>query len=281
MCALVICKHCGTPLLTTVTLERDSLQAAFFMSSVALRGNGYALNVCRSGPGGCPICGGYVDGIGIPPPTLGARVECVGRLDEDSLEFLKRHAFVHLRHDLRMMSAGGRSLSAGYMFAYSALRHFALAGTLSVFNGAIGPMALLSKETSQEILKHLTDVVNEEMKSDLHPYRYSVDAFSIKGATCVVVTPPVPSGAPEPHLIAIVTGANITKADSAKNESSHNVLYFSLEHSRVGGGNRTILGGWTHDGRRNYGFGPNPVVEDFVACVERVWVSEIWRLEQK
>lgn len=82
------------------------------------------------------------------------RIQCTYKIDSPCMEFLTRHTGVHLRQDWRMAKADPRhSFSAHYILAFSALKEFGLAGTLSIFNGAIGAIALSSNATSQTALK--------------------------------------------------------------------------------------------------------------------------------
>jgi hypothetical protein len=278
MAAFVECERCGIPLLTSLALTRQALQSAYMMSNMVMRGHGYALNVCRSEKHGCPICGAETPWVGNPPPVQRRPFHYDGTLGEDRLTFLKNHASVHLRYDLRVVMANLRGFSPEYVFAYSALRHFALAGTLSLFNRAVGIAAILSPQSSIDCLRFLCELVNKETGSTLSPYRISVDAFEITGGLCATISFPVPARTAEAHIVGIVTDAKLDTAAKGTADENTNVLFFSLERADPARGfPRTVLGQWFHEGRRNYGFGPNPTLPDFLECVERVWVSEIWK----
>jgi len=139
-------------------------------------------------------------------------------------------------------------------------------------------MALSSADTSIEALRFLCGLVNSEMEGGLSPYQFSVDGFEIQGGTVITVTMPLPSQVPEAHMIAIATNAALARAIDSKEEGTIDMLFLSLEFAEPHSGYpRTMVGRWDHLGRENYGVGLTPTLNSFVECVERIWVSEIWR----
>ncbi|MFZ1010113.1 MAG: hypothetical protein WAN65_24965 [Candidatus Sulfotelmatobacter sp.] len=190
---------------------------------------------------------------------------------------------MHVKLEAQWAKEKKETASSDYVFSYSALKHFALGGAISIYNNAIGLMALLSAETSIETLRFLCDLVNDEMAGSLSPYQISIDAFEIRHGTVVTVSMPFPSEIPEAYMIAIATNASLARASDQKEETAEiNTLYFSLERAAPRlGYPRTMVGRWDRSSRKNYGDGPIPAVANFVECVERIWVSEIWREEMK
>lgn len=282
MSNLVYCERCQTLLHTSFDISDPFiLKTQLVMSHHALRGDGYALNVYldRRRPT-CPICGLSPDSSlfkGQPLSLLRRRLSCKLTLGAREMEFLKRHSLVHLRFDLRMMRNQPPSI-AHYLFAHSALRHFALGGTLSLFNGAIGAIALANSETSQTIIQYLCEIVSQETGDMLHPHQIQADAFALREGSCVVVIMPAPTTIAGAYFVGIVTNATLEDEKIASaSDKAINVLYFTLELAQEKYNfKRTMLGEWKHTNRKNYGYGPNPNLDDFVECVERVWISKIW-----
>jgi hypothetical protein len=208
------------------------------------------------------------------------QIDCNYGLESRCMDFLKRHAEVHTRQDWARCKGDPRgvSFSARYLLAYSALKEFSLAGTLSVFNGAIGPLALASKETSKETLKFLCDLVAGETGETLPLEQFAVEAFAISNGSCVVVTFPPPKAAPEPYMVGIATDANLETATSAKPNDKQTIAhYFSLELTHDG---PPIVCGWQLLGgshRRNYQLRADPDVSRFVQAIERLWTSGEYR----
>lgn len=276
---LIPCKQCRIPLHPDLfRVDPYLLKTQLTTSRHLLRGDGYALNAFRDlGKPTCPICGFQVEGAeftGSPPYDLGRRLTCDIECSESELEFLKRHARVHLRSDLGM--ARGHVPSKEYAFAHLALRHFVIGGTVSAFNHAIGAIALANPKTSNAAFQYLCEIVRDATGQSLSRDQFEVSAFETKGSACVVVKMPPPNEVAEAYFVGIVTNASLEKAENTSGETD--VLYFTLEMAEEQFNfPRTILGEWKYNDRRNYGYGPNANVEDFVECVETVWLSKIWQ----
>ncbi|MGA5819449.1 hypothetical protein ACPC54_16535 [Kitasatospora sp. NPDC094028] len=82
--------------------------------------------------------------------------------------------------------------------------------------------------------------------------------LQIDGHNMLLVTLPTPTGAAEAHFVAAVHPKGTKK-----------VRYLTLEHavSPFDGSPGTVLGEWDAKGHINYGQGPSPVAELFVAAV--------------
>ena len=230
------------------------------------------------------------------------RIACDIELDSEPMEFLKRHALVHVGVDWEMLSRQ-RRFSSHYLMAFSALRHFALGGTASIFNGAIGLIALLSSKTSNESLNYLCDLVAKETHTPLLPAdSFRVNGFEIQDGSCVVVTLPEPAEFPEAHMIGIVTDATLDAPATGANKrrwtrlvglftgaqtpartvklrgEKASVMYFSMErlNSRLKASEElsTRLARWDRMQRHDLGPGPIPTLERFVDVLERQWMAD-------
>jgi hypothetical protein len=128
-----------------------------------------------------------------------------------------------------------------------------------------------------EIVSHVN---NKIIPSSSLAESIFVDGFSIKGGSCVVIKVPPPLEFAEAYFVAVVIGSDLENTNNSKLPVKDiPLLYFTLESTDpFNGVKRTILGEWNAYGkRRNYGFGPNPNVEEFVKAIERIWVSGIWK----
>jgi hypothetical protein len=280
---LVACGVCQTLLHTNPDFSDPfALKTQLVASQIALEGDGYALNAYRDkGQPTCPICGfAPLDATfkGQPPFPTRSKLICKTNLEELQLEFSKRHARVHLATDKRGMRYP-HQLTPHYLFAHYALRHFALAGSLSRYNAAIGAIALANSETSQSTIEYLCDLVNQESAEPLDPKQIKIDTFAIQDGTFIVATLPVPTFSTGAYFVGIATNAKLNDLDPAVGDDQTRVLYFTLELAERRGRRErewTILGEWKPFDRKNYGYGPNPNLNDFLECVNLVWVSRLW-----
>ena len=280
---LVTCEACRTVLHTRLDIsDATVLKMQLMASQIALDGDGYALNTFRdNGRPTCPICGSSptdatFKGQILPPPRR--KLKCKTNLEELHLEFSRRHARVHLATDKRGVRYP-HQLTPHYLFAHFALRHFALAGTLSLYNAAIGAVALANSETSQSTIEYLCDLVNQDSSEPLDPEQIKIDTFAIQDGTCIVATLPVPTFSTGAYFVGIVTNAKLNDLDPAVKDDQTNVLNFTLEMAEKRGRREqewTMLGEWKPFDRKNYGYGPDPNFDDFLECVNLVWVSRLW-----
>lgn len=93
--------------------------------------------------------------------------------------------------------------------------------------------------------------------------------LQVDGHNMLLVVLPPPQGAAEAHFVAAVHP-----------KGTKTVRYFTLEHGihPLDGSIGTILGEWDANGHVNYGPGPSPVAELFVAAVaKKVTRKRFWQ----
>ena len=287
MASLLLCGNCGTPLLSTIDLDDPaSAASALQMSYVALRGDAYATNVYVRGRG-CPICGWQSPHCtGIEPPSVRRVVHCTRTLDPQQSGFVQRHSTVHFAQDHRSGFLGGKSPS--YALIHSALRHFVLGPGSSTLGDAIGALGLMEHTQPNPAISFLCGIVKEATGSFVDPSEIEVSTWEIRGGICVVVVPPEPQNSAEAYLAGVTAGlspADLLNSDLAAVKT--NPQFFVLEKTRVSSPRvyPAMLCQWKSatrrdyydNERRNYGWGPNPVVADFLDSIERIMVSGLWK----
>lgn len=200
-------------------------------------------------------------------------VTCDYKLDPEYLDQMKRHAAVHVAEDWsKLRDNPPTSHPARYLMAYTALKEFALVGTLGNLNRALGAIALLSSVTSMEVLKFLRDLVAEKTGQSLALDQFKIEAFEIKRGVCVVITLPMARYMPEAHMVGIVTDASFTNPSITNPEREFSIHYFALEKDAFD----AVLCGWQLIGEnlhKNYGVKVKPEVNDFVDACEKLWVA--------
>lgn len=149
--------------------------------------------------------------------------------------------------------------STHYALAHLALRGFALAQ----------PVPFLAIAASPDAGRLIQDLINDVEKACRRPMGFGADAVKlhpvrVKTFPCVVVELPPPTQLAEAHMTALI--ANIDLAGGERPDpTSVTGRYFTLEKSIRQSG--TMLGEWTTSEHRNYGEGPRPTVEEFVAAL--------------
>jgi hypothetical protein len=90
----------------------------------------------------------------------------------------------------------------------------------------------------------------------------SGEVFDIDGHRMLVVTMPPPLHPPEAYLAALVRPAG--------SDSSTGLRCFTLELGTGPEVQPTVIGEWVAGGHRNYGPGPEPTVDAFVAALDKL-----------
>jgi hypothetical protein len=289
------CGRCGTLLHKSLDMEDAFvLKAQLQESHHLLHGDGYALNVIRTG-GICPICELRLEfdgqdttsasGSGVPPSEPRKTLTCPRILTEREASFVQRHSTVHLNQDA---SLNPRVVSsAEYALVHSALRHFVLGPGSSVLGHLIGLIGLLEPGRPCPAISHLCHAVELCTKKNVDSLAIAVSALEIRGGSCVVIQFSEPRNAGEAYMVALATGSRVDELDKVNiADIKEYPQFFTLERTRVSGNRPSpaMLCQWRsrnrddyyNNARKNYGWGSLPVVSDFVDCVERIMVSGIW-----
>lgn len=142
-----------------------------------------------------------------------------------------------------------------YQLAHVALRDACLGDPKEFFS-------VMSSPERHPFLKLIWDMLREKYDWRGEPgfdiTDVEVAESQIKGFPCLIFTMPEPKDVTEAYFVCIVL-----KLDEFE--------YYTLEKSF---GDKTVLGGWRKFDSRigighvNYGFAPEPTVEDFMAAVE-------------
>ncbi|QDV19399.1 hypothetical protein Pan153_40640 [Gimesia panareensis] len=154
--------------------------------------------------------------------------------------------------------------SPHYVFAHYALRQIALAEPLQIL------AIVASPDVENFIDAVLQDVVEqcgreagfEAADIKVHPKR-------VNDYPCVVVEMPEPQEAAEAHMVAILVPIDLSKDPPSEEEQEQiKAHYYTLEKSfSLTGEPRTVLAEWGESRHSNYGEGPEPTVEAFVAAL--------------
>jgi hypothetical protein len=209
--------------------------------------------------------------------TMIKSITCNLTLESEQIQFLKRHTAVHSRDWRLLMSKVAFPFTARTALAYGAILEFVFAGTLSIFNAAIGPIALLSTASSKDTIRYLCDLVAKETGESLPVDEFRVLAFEISGGSCIVVTLPAPKADHEAHLVGIVTDSPLGGAGTEKSkEEPVSLIYISLEASER---SNPTLAEWRFRYElchTAYGIEVKPEVTPFVDAIEKLMTSGLW-----
>jgi len=157
----------------------------------------------------------------------------------------------------------GDGPSLHYVFAHYALRHLALAE----------PMQFLAIAASDEPERFVEVVLQDVAERCEQPC--TIDARSVKfhpvsckGFPCAVVELPAPQETAEAFMVALVVLMDMAASDAATASSSEG-RYFTLEKGfTLSDEPRTVLAEWDESSHSNFGDGPQPTVEGFVAAIK-------------
>lgn len=145
-----------------------------------------------------------------------------------------------------------------YIFAHYALRS-------AVTANPIEAMAALAAPRGQAVLESIWNDLGAEVakKRGVRPIPsagLSAAVSDLAGRPCALITLPPPQGNTEAHLLAIVLDNSTPKPA---------IRYFTLERGFHVADNspRTVLCEWTDSKHVNYGDGPPPNPEAFLAAV--------------
>ena len=153
--------------------------------------------------------------------------------------------------------------SPEYVLAHDALRQFALSDPLKFLN------LMASPDAERFIDALLRDVARQCGR------QASFDASSVKihpthigDLPCAVIEFPEPKETTEAFMVALVVAID-PSSDQPFDKDRIQARYYTLEkgHSQPNQ-QRTVLGGWDTTSRLNFGEGPEPTVEAFVAALE-------------
>jgi hypothetical protein len=153
----------------------------------------------------------------------------------------------------------GEGPSTHYALAHLALRGFALAQ----------PVPFLAIAASPDAGRLIQDLMSDVEKACGRPMGFKADEVKlhrvrVKAFPSVVVELPPPTRLAEAHLTALVAFIDLT-SNERPDPKDVTGRYFTLEKSVRQSG--TVLAEWTESQHLNYGEGPRPTVEDFVAAL--------------
>jgi hypothetical protein len=154
-----------------------------------------------------------------------------------------------------------------YTFAHQALRSVALADPLPC-------LGLLASADAGRFLAGLLESVSEHCaalgeKADFTADDIRVHPTRVGSYPCAVVQMPPPRAITEAFFVALVLLA--APEDPPERPEDARLRYFTLEKGfSLDGSERTVLCEWTETRHVNYGDGPAPHVEAFVAAVSEL-----------
>lgn len=156
-----------------------------------------------------------------------------------------------------------------YVLAHIALRKICLQDPMMFFG-------TLASEHKDEFLNDIWKQVREhcdpkgEATFDISDVGFAT--CSIRDYPTIVVAMPEPTGLGEAYFAAIVLKIEL---DAAEPPEKPEILYFTLEKGvHLDQSDRTVMCGWTaDDSHLNYGEGPSPDPDEFVAAIEKLLES--------
>ena len=153
--------------------------------------------------------------------------------------------------------------SANYVFAHYALRQIALREPIEFLSIASSPEV---QSFYQSVLEQVSESCGNQPSfsaSELKTHLKKVNDFP-----CIVIEFPEPQALAEAHLIGIVVKVKLSSGAFADDPTQVVSRYFTLEKSiTITNLPRTVLGEWRDQEHSNYGDGPEPDVDAFVAVL--------------
>ena len=154
-----------------------------------------------------------------------------------------------------------------YTLAHLALRDAAFEHPLAVLSVLASPQA---QEFLAEVFRSVATHCRErEPRPDFQPEDVKIHTVRVSRYPCAVIEMPTPRTAAEAYFVAAVLLADPTKELPVSKEVQ--LRYITLEEGFVfpGAPPRTVLAEWTADRTHvNFGDGPPPQLEAFVAAIE-------------
>ncbi len=152
--------------------------------------------------------------------------------------------------------------SPDYVFAHYALRQIALSDPMRV-------LAILALPDAEEFIDAILKDVGEQCGRDA---TFSASAIRIHKVRvsefpCAVIELPEPQEIAEAFMVALVVMIDST-SENAPDMEEVSARFFTLEKGlSMSNDPRTVLAEWNSSAHSNYGDGPEPNVESFVAAL--------------
>jgi len=154
--------------------------------------------------------------------------------------------------------------SPHYVFAHYAMRQIALAEPLQILAIAASPDVggFIDAVLRNVVEKSGREAGFEGADIKVHPTR-------VNDYPCVVIEMPEPQEAAEAYLVAILVPIDFSsELPPDLDQEQVTAQYYTLEKGfSLSGEPRTVLAEWDHQKHSNYGEGPEPTVEAFVAAL--------------
>jgi hypothetical protein len=152
--------------------------------------------------------------------------------------------------------------SPDYVFAHYALRQIALSDPLHLLAVAASPEA---KPFFEHVLKLVADQCGRRASFDAASLK--IHATRVNDYACAVIELPEPREVAEAFMVALVLPIE-TSADKPPKIDEAQARYFTLEKGfALSNEPRTVLAEWDAQRHSNYGDGPAPTVDEFVAAL--------------
>ena len=154
--------------------------------------------------------------------------------------------------------------SPHYVFAHYALRQIALAEPMQFLEIAASP------DADKFIAALLQQVVKQcGREAGFDAAEIKVYPTRVNNYPCAVIEMPEPQEAAEAWLVGVVVPVDFSvKVPADLDLDQITAQYYTLEKGvSLTGEPRTVLAGWDDQRHNNYGDGPEPTVEAFVAAL--------------
>ncbi|HAW28552.1 MAG TPA: hypothetical protein DCY03_10605 [Planctomycetaceae bacterium] len=154
--------------------------------------------------------------------------------------------------------------SPHYVFAHYALRQIALAEPMQFLEIAASPDA---DKFIAALLQQVVKQCGREAGFDASEIK--VYPTRVNNYPCAVIEMPEPQEAAEAWLVGVVVPVDFSvKVPADLDLDQITAQYYTLEKGvSLTGEPRTVLAGWDDQRHNNYGDGPEPTVEAFVAAL--------------
>lgn len=149
-----------------------------------------------------------------------------------------------------------------YVLAHLALRHLALGNPLQF-------LGVLASPDAKDFIQSVIDDVVEKSQCPATFDAASVNAHPtrIHSFPCAILEFPPPEKMAEAFMVALVVFLDLNEGEPSDLESVE-ARYFTLEKGFTSTNEpRTVLCEWTEESHLNYGDGPAPTVEEFIAAL--------------
>jgi len=159
--------------------------------------------------------------------------------------------------------------SPHYAFAHYAIRHIALAEPLQF-------LGVLASPKSADFLTAILQDTQEEVrqKANFSAADVKVHQARVGNFPCVVLELPEPAEMAEAFMAAFVVPIDL-ESGVKPNPVDITGRYFTLEKGfSMSGESRTVLAEWNSSSHLNYGDGPEPTVEAFVASLSKMFLED-------